>query len=141
MSLIDRILDGLGLGADDFDPPDPAAEQAVIDLLTLAMLVDRTSSESERERIRDHLARQDWPDGANPFGYADAAMARVRHALGDDTLLDELLVSVADRLRCDDDRRFALSLVRELAGLDGTIDDREADLLARLRARFERDGP
>jgi uncharacterized tellurite resistance protein B-like protein len=138
MSMIDRILDRLGLRTSDFDPTpaDAAADQAVVDLLTLAMLVDGTSSDAERERIRAHLTDQDWPDGTNPFGYADAATARVRDALVDPAQLDALLTSIAERLRSDDDRAFALALTRELAGLDGTVSDRETDLLDGLRRRF-----
>jgi hypothetical protein len=139
MTMIDRILDRLGIGAEDFDPTaaNASAEQAVVDLLTLAMLVDGTSSEAERDRIRSHLTAADWPDGTNPFGYADAATARVREALGDPPALEALLASITERLRSDDDRAFALTLTRELAGLDGTVSDGEADLLDGLRRRFD----
>jgi hypothetical protein len=139
VSFVHRVLDRLGLAAQDFDPTPAgaAADQAVVDLLTLAMLVDGTSSDAERERIRDHLTKQDWPDGTNPFNYADAATARVRDALVDPAKLDALLTSIAERLRSDDDRDFALTLTRELAGLDGTVSDQETDLLDGLRRRFE----
>lgn len=139
MTFVDEILDRLGLGPDDFDPTslDASADQALIDLLLLAMLIDGSSSEVERERIREHLGRMDWPDGASPFGYADAATARVRTALGDDHALEALLASVTERLRRDDDREFVLRLVRELAGLDGAIGEQEVDLLLALRRRFE----
>jgi uncharacterized tellurite resistance protein B-like protein len=135
-SLVDRILERLGVGADDFEPPDPAPDQALLDLLQLAMLVDGTSTEAERDRIREHLEWASWPDGASPYAYAQQSMARVRAALADEAALAELLGSVAERLRSEEDREFALGLVRELAGVDGTVDDREAALVEGLRARF-----
>jgi uncharacterized tellurite resistance protein B-like protein len=136
MSLVERILEELGLGPDGFDPPDPTADQAVIDLLGLVMLVDGSSSDVERERIRQHLDDQDWPEGASPYRYFERSAQRIRAALEDEAKLEALLRSVTDRLRSDDDRDFALALVRELAGLDGTIDDREEALLEGLRRRF-----
>lgn len=136
MSLVDRVLETLGLGADGFEPPDPAADQAVIDLLELVMLIDGSSADVERERIRAHLDDQDWPDGHNPYSYAAEATARVRAALADDAALEAMLTSITDRLRSDDDRDFALGVVTELAGIDGVVDDREAALLAELRRRF-----
>jgi uncharacterized tellurite resistance protein B-like protein len=136
-SFVDRILERLGVGADDFEPPDPAPDQALLDLLQLAMLVDGTSTEAERERIREHLEWASWPDGASPFAYAQQSMAQVRAALADEAALAELLASVAERLRSEEDRDFALGLVRELAGVDGTVDDREAALVEGLRARFD----
>ncbi len=138
MSLVARVLETLGLGADGFEPPDPQADQAVIDLLELVMLVDGSSAELERERIRAHLDAQDWPDGHNPYSYADEATARVRTALEDDAAFEALLASITDRLRSDDDRKFALAVVTELAGIDGVVDDREAYLISELRRRFAR---
>lgn len=135
-SLVDRILDRLGVRPDQFDPPDAAAEQAVVDLLQLTSLVDGTSSEAERERLRDHLEQQDWPDGTNPWSYAEAAMARVRAAMADASALEALLASITARLPREEDRAFALDLVRELAGIDGTVDAREAALVQGLRRRF-----
>jgi uncharacterized tellurite resistance protein B-like protein len=137
MTFVDRILERLGVGADDFEPPDPAPDQALLDLLQLAMLVDGTSTESERERIREHLEWASWPDGASPFAYAQQSMARVREALADEAALASILESVAERLRTDEDRDFALGLVRELAGVDGTVDDRESALVEGLRRRFD----
>jgi uncharacterized tellurite resistance protein B-like protein len=136
MSVVDRILEELGLGLDGFDPPDPAAEQAVIDLLLLAMLVDGTSADAERERIRSHLDRQDWPDGASPYSYFEGAAPRIRRALDDHDALEALLRSITDRLRSTADRQVALDLTTELAELDGTVDDRESALLSGLRRRF-----
>lgn len=137
MSVFDRILDGLGLAPEDFDPTDRTPDEAVVDLLTLAMLVDGTTSDAERERLRAHLATQDWPDGTYPYSYADAAVARVRDALSDPAALERLLASIVERLRSDDDRQFALDLTKELAGLDGTVDASEQHLLDGLRRRFE----
>lgn len=136
-SFVDRILERLGVGADDFEPPDPAPDQALLDVLQLVMLVDGTSTEAERERIREHLEWSSWPDGASPFAYAQQSMARVREALADEAALAALLASVAERLRAEEDREFALGLVRELAGVDGTVDDREAALVDGLRRRFD----
>jgi uncharacterized tellurite resistance protein B-like protein len=137
MSFVDRVLERLGVAADDFEPPDPAPDQALLDVLQLVMLVDGTSTEAERERIREHLEWASWPDGASPFAYAQASMAKVRAALADEAALSALLASVAERLRSDEDREFALGLVRELAGIDGTVDDRESALVERLRRRFD----
>lgn len=137
MTFVDRILERLGVGADDFEPPDPTPHQALLDLLQLVMLVDGTSTEAERERIREHLEWASWPDGASPFAYAQTSMATVREALADDTALKQLIESVAERLATDDDRDFALGLVQELAGIDGTVDDREAALVEGLRRRFD----
>jgi hypothetical protein len=134
--MVDRILDRLGVRPDQFDPPDPGAEQAVVDLLQLTSLVDGTSSDAERERLRDHLEQRDWPDGINPWSYAEAAMARVRDAMADASALEALLASITARLQRDEDRAFALDLVRELAGIDGTVDAREAALVQGLRRRF-----
>lgn len=136
MTFVDRILERLGVGDDDFEPADPVPDQALLDLLQLVMLVDGTSTEAERERIREHLEWASWPDGASPFAYAQASMAKVREALADEAALGALLDSVAERLRTDDDRDFALGLVRELAGIDGTVDERESALVDGLRARF-----
>jgi uncharacterized tellurite resistance protein B-like protein len=136
-SFVDRILERLGVGADDFEPPDPAPDQALLDLLQLAMLVDGTSTEAERERIREHLEWASWPDGDSPFAYAQQSMPRVREALADETALAALLESVAERLRSDEDRHFALGLVRELAGVDGAVDERESALVDGLRSRFD----
>lgn len=137
MSLVERILERLGLGTGDFEPPDPTPDQAMLDLLQLVMLVDGTSTEAERERIREHLEWAAWPDGASPFTYAQESMARVRAALADEAALGALLTSVTERLRTDEDRHFALGLVRELAGVDGTVDERESALVEGLRRRFD----
>jgi len=136
VTFVDRILDRLGVREDQFDPPDPDAEQAVVDLLQLAMLVDGTSSDAERERLRAHLEQQDWPDGSSPWSYAESSMSRVRAAMADAAALEALLASITARLTHDDDRAFALDLVRELSGLDGTVDAREAALVDGLRRRF-----
>lgn len=137
MSLIHRILDTLGVGDDHGTSGGLPAEQAVVDLLTLAMLVDGTTSQAERDRIREHLEARDWPGGSSPFTYADAATARVRAALADDAALEALLASIGERLRSDDERAAALALTRELAGLDGTVDEHESALVEGLRRRFD----
>jgi hypothetical protein len=140
MSFVDRILERLGVAEDDFEPPDPAPQQALIDLLHVAMLVDGTSTEAERERIREQLEWADWPDGSSPFAYAQGSMARARAALADEAALGALLATVTERLPTADDRDFALTLVRELAGLDGVVDGHEEHLLAALRRRFDEAG-
>ena len=141
MSLVQRLLDRLGLAPDTFgDDEDDArvqAEEAIIDLLQLVMIIDHTSAEAERELIRDFVDSRAWPSGHNPDSYAEEAMSRARHSLGPEGPLENFLQGVTDRLATDDDRAAAYEAVLELAGVDGEVDDREKELLAGLRRRFE----
>ncbi|MBA2283245.1 MAG: hypothetical protein H0W25_18705 [Acidimicrobiia bacterium] len=139
MSIVQRLLDRLGLAPDTFDDDDVrlAAEQAVVDLLELVMLVDGSSAEAERELIRQFLDERQWPGGHNPYSYSEEACARARLALAPGGPLDEFLATVTGRLATDDDRAAAYAAVLDLAGVDGELDEREARLLAGLRSRFE----
>jgi uncharacterized tellurite resistance protein B-like protein len=138
MSLVQRLLDRLGLASDTFDDDARVgAEEAIIDLLELVMLVDGTSSEAERELIRAFVDSREWPAGHNPETYAATAASRARHALGPDGPLTNFLDGISSRLPTDDDRAAAYEAVLELAGADGQVGDAEKALISGLRSRFE----
>lgn len=141
MSLVATVLDRLGLAADTFGDDEhdarAAVDQAVIDLLQLATLVDGANSEVERVLVREFVGSRRWADRSSPFVYAEESLARARHALSPGGPLDNFLRGVTDRLPTDRDRIAAYDAVLQLVGADGGVHEKEADLVAALRRRFE----
>lgn len=141
MALVDLVLDRLGLAADTFGPDDEdarvAVDEAVIDLLQLVTLVDGVTSDRERELIAEFVGSRRWPAGRSAEAYAAEALTRARHALSPDGPLDNFLRGVTDRLPRDEDRLAAYDAVLQLVRSDGDVHEREVEVVAALRRRFE----
>lgn len=132
MSLVSRLLDRFGNDVGR----DPERDRAVIDLLELVMLIDRSVVEAERASVIAFLDGCDWDDGDGPASYSQLSTARARLALELPDELETLLASATAGLTTEADRAFALDAMSDLAGVDGVIDPREHALIEGLRSRF-----
>lgn len=110
--------------------------EAMIDLLIWTMYADGRLALPENDKI-DSLAEELPWDSVTPFQqYLNTSIARVRSVLADEEKSDELLGDIYGRLRDDEMRTRAFRACRDLAQVDGEVDEAESVFLDTVRARF-----
>jgi hypothetical protein len=111
-------------------------DQAVLDLMELAMLIDRRSGQAERDLILHFVDTRSWPAPENAETYHQESMVRVRAALADAATQEQFLTSVVDRLPTLDDRMFALDLLERMAEAEDPVNSLESGLVDDMRSRL-----
>jgi hypothetical protein len=118
---------------------DQQQREALVDLLVLAMFIDRHVANAEGELIR---ARAEggpdvaWQGSRSYQQFFDASVRRTRDVLGSDDATRAYLEDIALRLETDEQRDKALAACRELVDIDGERAEAEENLLSQAREIF-----
>ncbi|MFN8021957.1 MAG: TerB family tellurite resistance protein [Acidimicrobiales bacterium] len=110
--------------------------EAAIELLLLVMVADHHIGQAEIDEIRTISEDQGFESDTFSFDqYLGLAMAKVRSAIGDDSI-DALLDDIDHRITSSVLRHSLFSAARDVAGVDHSIAPAEESLLAQVAARF-----
>ncbi len=112
--------------------------EAVLDLLLSVIFVDASLHLDETNTLYGLEGDVPW-ESPIPIGqYVRSVLPRVRDAASGTAARDLLLSSVDERLRDSRTRRLALDAASAMAGIDGTVDGREAQWIESVRAQFDK---
>jgi hypothetical protein len=118
----------------DSTPTLPQAErEAIVDLLHLCLYADAHISLKEGAFIADVVQVIGWDTKLSFSAYESRSIASVRAARVDEKSRTEFIEYAAQRLKSPGAKELAVSLCRDLAGVDGTS-TREGTLLAQIRS-------
>lgn len=110
--------------------------QAAVDLLVLMMVVDHHIDDDELDEIRAISEDAGYESDTFSFDqYEGQAFAKVRAAVssdGVDALLDDIDARIVNSVL----RQALFSSARDVARVDGDIDEAEESLLGHIAARF-----
>ncbi len=107
--------------------------EAILDLLFYAMFADNNVALKESELISDTVEQFNW-DPKMPYEtYSARSISHVRAVKESPEARADFLAAVAKRLGTKEARSRALALCRKLFQADGTVADKEFELLRDLQ--------
>ena len=110
--------------------------EALIDLLVLAMYADNHLANQETENIEKQTSFMDWRGVQTQHDYIDESIGKARAALDTDELTVAYLKNVASRLTEPDFRKKAKDALYEMLHADEILDPKEAKFLGLFKKVF-----
>lgn len=110
--------------------------EALLDLLTLAMYSDGHVAEEELQNIADHCDFMDWRSVKDQTEYISESKERAKKNLETDELTVKYLRDIASRLTEPDFRRLAKKALFEMLHADEILDPKEAKFLGLFKSVF-----
>jgi hypothetical protein len=107
--------------------------EAIVDLLHLCLYADAHISLKEGDFIADVTQVIGWDTNLSFSAYEGRSIAAARAARADEKSKQEFIQFAAERLKSPGAKDLAVSLCRDLAGVDGTT-PREGTLVAEIRS-------
>ena len=113
-----------------------AENEALLDLLTLAMYSNGNAADEEIENIKEHCTFMDWRSIVEQSEYIDKSKERAKESLKEDAETIKYLRDIASRLTEPDFRRIAKKAVFDMLHADEILDPKEAKFLGLFKQVF-----
>ena len=113
--------------------------EAMVDLLIWTMYADNVLTLPENEKIDQVTEEMSWNSPVPAQQYIYASIAKVREALDNSEKAESLLNDISERLQSDAVRLRTYEACRDLANVDGEMDDKELSFLNTVKTHFEID--
>jgi tellurite resistance protein len=129
----DSFIQALDMGQCE----DQQQRQALFDLALFLIVADGVISQSEADFMHSWLGSLAWKSDISQDNYYSASLAKCQEAIADKSIEDFL----AHRARLLVDKEMkeqAMKLVRDIAQLDGELDDSEGQAISILSGLLEK---
>lgn len=110
--------------------------EAMVDLLIWTMYADNVLTLPENEKIDQVTDEMSWNSTVPAQQYIYASISKVRQALDDSEEAELLLNDISERLQTDAVRLRTYEACRDLANVDGEMDEKELTFLSRVKTHF-----
>jgi hypothetical protein len=113
-----------------------AQQQALFDLLILAMYADGHLSSAEDDQLQQLLAGMGFAEEPDRQREFDAAVARIRPSIASIQKAKELALGLADEFTLRPQQKQVYGAVEQIMTFDNNISTWENTLLSELRMKF-----
>ena len=128
----DRFIQTMDMGKCE----DQLQRQALFDLALFLVVVDGVITDSESDFMHKWLDTLEWNSDINKDDYYNATLAKCYDALKKDTT-EEFLIHRAKQLIDHEAKEQAMKLVRDIASVDGQLDNAEKEAIETLSELLE----
>ena len=128
----DRLIQTMDMGKCE----DQLQRQALFDLALFLVVVDGVITDSESDFMHKWLDTLEWNSDINKDDYYNATLAKCYDALKKDTT-EEFLIHRAKQLIDNEAKEQAMKLVRDIASVDGQLDNAEKEAIETLSELLE----
>jgi len=129
----DTFIQALDMGRCE----DQQQRQALFDLALFLIVADGVISQSETDFMHSWLASLEWNSDISQNDYYSASLAKCQGAIADKKI-EDFLAHRAKLLVDKDVKEQAMKLVRDIAHLDGKLDESESHAISILSAFLEK---